>query len=126
MRKSQPFQILSQLGSKFPVAKVPVSFPHHSPPGTQMHFVDGDGGIKGIVGVSFLHPYLVSPVVSQIPDDRGCLGRCFTIEGKRVRFLYAIAAMMRDNVILVNCALSHPGNKSFPYTGLPFRVEKVT
>jgi len=84
-----------------------------------MHLVDRDGGIKGIVSVSLLHPRPVSPAIIQIPGNGGCFGRRFSIEGKRVGFLHTIAATMRDEVIFVDCSLSHTRDKSFPDTGLP-------
>jgi hypothetical protein len=98
----------------------------YSSPGTQMYLIDRDRSIKSIVTVSLLHPCLVSPVIIQIPDDRGCFGRRFIIEGKGVSFLHTVGAVMRENVILVDRVFTQPRDKPFPDTGLPFWAQKVT
>ena len=83
-----------------------------------MHLVDAHGLIQGVVPVAPGHPLLVFPGIIQVPHDGGGARRAFEKKGKGVRFVNPVAAVARDDVILVQRAFAQPGDQAFPESGL--------
>src|SRR5262245_51086247 len=71
-----------------------------------------------VASVAVVHPVGVAPLVSQVGDDRGCLGRDLAEEGERVGLVHAIAVVARMDVVLVGGPGSDAGNESNPDAGV--------
>jgi len=123
MGKSQLSNVIRELGSKFSVGEMAVPFLRHPAPGAQMYLIDGDRSVKGIARASAIHPGPVSPVIVQVPDDRGRSRWRFAMEGKWVGFIRVITAVMRDDVVFVDCPFVQPGNETLPNTRLAFWLQ---
>ena len=84
-----------------------------------MHFVDGDGGIQGVMLLALFHPVLVAPIVAQVMDDRGGLGRGLGVKSKGVGFLDGIVMVAGNDIVFVDGAVAEAADKTFPDAGLP-------
>ena len=60
------------------------------------------------------HPTVISPCVAQVANNGRRLGRCFTLEGKRIGLIHLITVIAGDDVILVRNASVEIRHKSFP------------
>src|SRR5207249_2350111 len=94
-----------------------------SPPGTQMHFIDGHWCGQGLAISSVYHPFPVMPFVARIPNDRGGSRGHFAIERKGVCFFDSISVVTGDHVVLVHGPGSQAGEESLPNTGASPRGE---
>src|SRR5437764_8018780 len=94
-------------------------------PGADMHFVNGVGGIEGILPMAALHPLLIVPLVSQIPDHGSSARRWFMEETDRISLVYAVPLITRRNVEFVDLPFAEAGNKSFPNAGTAPRLERM-
>jgi hypothetical protein len=61
------------------------------------------------------HPIVISPRIAQVASNGSCLGRHFTLEGKRVGLIDLITVIARDDVILVRNANVEVRHKSLQY-----------
>ncbi len=79
-----------------------------------MHLVDGHGRFEVIAPIARGHPVLVAPLVVEAPDDGSGAWRMLVPEADRIGLIDAIAVMVGDDVVFVESALSHAGNKANP------------
>src|SRR5687767_14284237 len=88
-----------------------------------MHFIRRHRRVKRIAGAPVLHPQMVVPVVGQIPDDGSGARRSFRMKSEGIGFVDTIIVVTRYHMILVRFALPDTGNESFPYPGIPARMQ---
>ncbi len=75
------------------------------------------------MALAFAHPFVIIPVVGQVPDDGGCPGRHFTIRGKGVRLFSAIAMHTGRYMIFIKGSIAHPGYEAFPNSRIAARLK---
>ncbi len=80
-----------------------------------MHFVDGDRAVERLPPAPVRHPFMVFPVIAQIPHP-GCLpGRRLGGKGERIGFVDLITLLPGCNVVFVERARADTGDEAFPY-----------
>ena len=67
--ESHTSNIVRQLGRELAIGKRAMLLLGHAHPGTEMHFISGDGTRKAVVLVSLLHPGLIAPNVVEMAHD---------------------------------------------------------
>lgn len=82
------FNIICQFPGSFPVSEAVVAFrPVCLAPGSQMHLIDGYGGLYRILISALFHPGGIAPgKAGDIGCDRGGSRPVFAVEGKGIRF----------------------------------------
>src|SRR5579871_2450917 len=91
-----------------------------------MYLVNRLRRAQGITLRSFLHPFLVVPVVIQIPEHGSGSRRLFTPDANRISLVDAISVTMGIDVELVKCAVIRPGDESFPDAGRAARIQAMS
>src|ERR1700737_953811 len=71
------------------------------------------------------HPVLVSPLVSEVPDDRSLPWRAFGVDGERVCLVRAGAGNSGVDVVLVQRTVLDAGDEALPDPGLLAGIEPV-
>ena len=90
-----------------------------------MHFVNRHGLIEGVALTARCHPFLVAPLIIEIPHDGRRLWRYLIENRKRIRFIYSVVVKAGNNVILVKCPITDFGEKPFPDPRLCPGLERV-
>ena len=80
-----------------------------------MHLVNRDRRIEGIGFRALCHPALVLPLIVQLPDNRGILGRLIVIETEWVDLLET-RSVLRLNVVPVTASLQGTSDSPLPDT----------
>src|SRR5690242_8428235 len=71
------------------------------------------------------HPFLVFPIILQIPDPRGRPWRYLVAESKGVGFINPVTVVTRENMIFVSGRGLHPRDEPGPYPGTASRLQGV-
>ena len=109
-------QVLHQGGGDLAVAERAVRLLRHAAPRAEVHLVDGDRRLQGLLGAAVLHPGRVGPGVVERGDDRRGPGRRLVEEADRVCLVPAHAAAADPVLVL----LSSPGAGDEPVPDAPF------
>ena len=115
--------IVDQLLGQFQIAQHPVA--RRAPPRPQMHLVDRDRRVDGVLRGPAVHPVVVLPVAANCPDNRGICGRMFRPEPDRIGLQRQHRAARPLDLVLVGRALAQTGNEDLPHAGrapAPHRV----
>jgi len=96
------FNIICQFPGSFPVSEAVVAFrPVCLAPGSQMHLIDGYGGLYRILISALFHPGGIAPgKAGDIGCDRGGSRPVFAVEGKGIRFHQKRTALRRNGVFI--------------------------
>ena len=78
-----------------------------------MDLVDRDGRGKAVFLLARGHPGGILPVVLEIPDDGGGVGRGFPIKGEGIALVGAVVGHARSDVVFVMRPLAKAGNEAF-------------
>ena len=78
------------------------------------------GRFELIVFVTGTHPFLIAPVVDQVPDDRGGARRHLIVQSEGISLVNRVHVIARTNVILVHRSLVKIRDERLPHsrTGL--------
>src|SRR5689334_21478502 len=89
------------------VAQETTVLPGDTPPGTEMQLVDRPGAAERVDSRATLHPLLILPLIGELPDH-GCGARWqFGAKRVRVALVDGVAAMARDDMVLVERAWAY-------------------
>src|SRR5690606_29857289 len=83
-------------------------------PRAEMHFIYRHRAVERLRLLAPRHPVRVSPLVSEIGDDRGVGRAQFAGEGAGIAFFQPQAAILRAQRIAVDRAFGQAGNEDFP------------
>src|SRR5215475_10436927 len=87
-------------------------------PRSQVHFVNRDRSSQTITIRAGRHPFLVMPLIVEIPDDGCCVRRYFAMNCEGVGFVRPIPLVTGFHMILIGITLADIRNEAFPDTGL--------
>src|SRR6266487_969250 len=90
-----------------------------------MDFIDGKRPGEMLTVLASGHPFLILPLVIQIPNDRSGFGRDLMKESVGIRLVDLVIIVARDDVIFVMTPLPYAGDKRFPNSGLTSCVERM-
>ncbi len=114
VREARVLEVFRKIGGQLAVGERTVVLLRRPSPGPHVEFVHGEGRPERIPGVPLLHPLVVAPVVSEVPDEGGGAGR--RLPGKRegIALVAAVAVVTGYDVILVQSAVADAGDEPFP------------
>src|SRR5580704_8737534 len=90
-----------------------------------MHLIDGLRGAQRIVPTTLLHPFVIAPLVVEIPDHRSGARGLFVQQSDRVGFVDVVSTLPRFDVVLIERAASRTRDESLPDTGRSAWFEAV-
>ena len=114
VRVSQPFQVVRQLRRQLAIGQRAIAFFGHPPPGANVHFVNRHGLIESVTLTARCHPFLVAPLMIEIPHDGSRLRRYLIENRKRIRFVHAVVVKTRNDVVLIESSFTDSRNKISP------------
>src|SRR6185437_607593 len=86
-------------------------------PRAQVELVHGPRCVLGVGAPAVLHPLAITPLIREIPDDRGGARRLLGEEGIRVGLVHRVSAVARDDVVLVERPGADAVDESGPDAG---------
>src|SRR5215831_16846262 len=95
----------------------------YAAPRSQVHFVNRDRSIQAVAIRAGRHPFLVMPLVVEIPDDRCRVRRYFTVKCEGVGLVGPIPVVTGFHMILIGIPMADIRNEAFPDAGLAPWVE---
>src|ERR1700690_655405 len=117
--------ILSQAWRKLAIGKRAIVFFRNPHPGTEMDFVDGNGGLQGIPGLPVLHPLLIGPPVFEVPYHGGGARWFFMPQSEGVGLVDDVPVMMRNDMKFINRALGDAGDEALPDARAPTGAQRM-
>src|SRR3990172_1023721 len=91
-----------------------------------MHLVDRHRLVEAVPLPARGHPFLVVPLIIEVPDDGGELRRDLIENRERIGLIHAVAVEARADVVLVKGPFADGRDETFPNAGLSSRMETVT
>jgi len=119
-------QIVGEFGRQLAVRQRAVALGDNAPPRSDVHFVDRHRFVQALAIPPLGHPRLIVPLIIQVPNDRGELGRDLVEDGVGVGLVDRVTIEARTDVILVERALADVRNEAFPDARGTLGLQTVT
>src|SRR5208337_5286436 len=87
-------------------------------PGAEVDFVHGDGRVPGVPLVAQAHPFVVAPLVVEVPDDGAGARRGLAMIAVGIGLVDAVHVETRTDVVLVNRTFAKAAHEALPDTGV--------
>ena len=112
--ESHPAYVVRQPRGQLAVCQPAVALLGHSHPRSEVHLVNRPRSFSIVRVAAVLHPVVITPLVGQVPNDRGLARRRLRVGGERVGLVHAVACHPRMHVVLVEGAVPDGRNEAFP------------
>ena len=125
VRKAQVVDIRSQFRRQFAIAVPAVALGLVAHPRAYMDFVHRNRRVPGISLVAQPHPFVVGPLVIEVPHNRTGARRRFMMKAVGIGLVDAVHVKPRTQVVLVDRTLPQAGNEALPDAGMFPRSHRV-
>ena len=115
VRESHVVRIFGQLGRHFTVRQPPVALLRNARPRAQVQLVDRNGRVQRVAPRPALHPFLVLPLVRQLPHLRRCVRPDLRGKSVGVRLVRLVGVVTRRDVIFVQRPAADAGDEPLPH-----------
>ena len=90
-----------------------------------MHLVNGYRRVQRNAPATIPHPFLIAPVVVEIPHNRSSVWRRLCMKRERIGFVDRVAVVTGYHVVLVRLAMPDMRDKTLPDSGRAARVKRM-
>ena len=109
--------VLDELRREVAVAEHLARIVGRAPPRAEVHLVHRHRRVERVARRPRRHPLVVAPLVVELPDDGRGQRRLLGAERQRIGLLDAVAAVVRDDRVLVARAVARAGHEALPDAG---------
>src|SRR5208283_1514837 len=126
MRVAEIFHVGNKLVGKFAIAEPAVVFFGDASPGTQVHFVNGNGLLQPIFRSTLLQPIPIVPGMLIEPgNDRTGVRPEFRAETVRIGLQWEQVVLRADELVFVDDSLVEFRKEKFPHARIASRTHRV-